>query len=226
MKSKKNIFILIIFIILFLFLLFYLYKISHKDKETFNSSNKTIILLGDSILNNNNYVSSNSSIPFLLDLHLTKQNDNLINLAQDNASISSVYNQLDKIPIDLNNSNTFIILSVGGNDLLNLCKYKYKDINQIMSKYDSLINSIQSRLPSIHLILMNLYYPFEFEFESESNNSKHYYSLIEKWNNHIENYSHKQINLTKIINNSNDFINIEPSSIGGQKIVQHIINNI
>ena len=218
MKSKKNIFILIIFIILFL--LFYLYKISHSYKETFNSSNKKIILLGDSILNNNNYVSSNSSIPFLLDLHLTNQNNKLINLAQDNASISSVYNQLDKIPIDLNNSNTFIILSVGGNDLLN----GYEDINQIMSKYDSLISSIQSRLPSIHLILMNLYYPFEFE--SDNNNSKHYYSLIEKWNNHIENCSHKQINLTKIINNSDDFINIEPSSIGGQKIVQHIINNI
>ena len=65
-----------------------------------------------------------------------------------------------------------------------------------------------------------------YSFESDNNNSKHYYSLIEKWNNHIENCSHKQINLTKIINNSDDFINIEPSSIGGQKIVQHIINNI
>ena len=93
-----------------------------------------------------------------------------------------------------------------------------------MSKYDNLISSIQSRLPSIHLILMNLYYPFEFE--TDSDNSKYYYSLIEKWNNHIENCSHKKINLTKIINDSNDFINIEPSSIGGQKIVEHIMNNI
>ena len=221
MKSKKNIIIIIFLILLFSFLLFYLFKISNSYKETFISSNKTIILLGDSILNNNKYVSSNSSIPFLLNLHLTNQNDKLINLAQDNASISIVYNQLAKIPIDLNNSNTFIILSVGGNDLLN----GFEDINHIISKYDSLIKSIHTKLPLVNLFLMNLYYPFEFE-SINNNNSKQYYSLIKKWNNHIENSFHKQINLTKIINNSDDLFNIEPSSIGGQKIVEHIINNI
>ena len=218
MNSLNILFLIFIICIIFFFILYklFLFYTTNFHFESFissSTSNKTIILLGDSILNNTNYVSSNTNIPYLLHSYLTKQNNQLLNLAQDNASISTVYNQLNKIPIDLNNSNTFIILSVGGNDLLN----GYQDINQIIIKYKKLLNSIQSRLPRIHLILINLYYPFGID---------QYYSLIEKWNNNLKNYTFKQIDLTKIMNNSEDFINIEPSSMGGQKIIQQIINKI
>jgi hypothetical protein len=47
------------------------------------------------------------------------------------------------------------------------------------------------------------------------------------WNNNIKNQSIKSIDLTNIIKTTNDLTAyIEPSSIGGQKIVSAIISNL
>ena len=69
---------LLIIIIIFLFLLLILF-FNYNNKETFVSNTKTVILLGDSILNNQNYVPFEYSIPYILKSYLYKENNNLIN---------------------------------------------------------------------------------------------------------------------------------------------------
>ena len=167
-------------------------------------------MLGDSILNNQKYVPAQDSIPYLLN-----QQFHLINLAKDNATITSVYSQLNKIPIDLNNSNTFIFVSVGGNDIIN----NKQNINQYIEKYNTLLESIKTRLSKSNIIILNLYFPIESHEE--------YYNEINIWNNNIKNQSIKSIDLTNIIKSPNDLTAyIEPSSIGGKKIASAIISSL
>jgi lysophospholipase L1-like esterase len=215
MKYKNIVIILFIFIFIFLLNYFNNNDVSYTNTNTntyfeYFSTQKTIILLGDSILNNQRYVPAQESIPYLLN-----QQYKLINLAQDNATISSVYSQLNKISIDLNNSNTFVFVSVGGNDIIN----NKQNINQIIENYNKLLETIKARLYNCNIIILNLYYPIESHDE--------YYNEINMWNNNIKNQSIKSIDLTNIIKTTNDLTAyIEPSSIGGEKIVSAIISNL
>lgn len=211
MKYKNIVIILFIFIFISLLNYFNNNNISHTNTYfEYFSNQKTIILLGDSILNNQRYVPATESIPYLL-----SQQYKLINLAQDNATISSVYSQLNKISIDLNNSNTFIFVSVGGNDIIN----NKQNINQIIENYNLLLEAIKARLYNCNIIILNLYYPKESHDE--------YYNEINMWNNNIQNQSIKSIDLTNIIKSTNDLTAyIEPSSVGGQKIASAIISSL
>ena len=73
------------------------------------TNNNNIILMGDSVLNNSNYVPEGKSV---YDNLKTKLN-NVLNLAKDGATINDLYLQLDKIPIELNSPETFIFISAG-----------------------------------------------------------------------------------------------------------------
>ena len=77
------------------------------------TNNNTIILMGDSILNNANYVPEGTSVYAFLKQKVS----NVINVAKDGATINDLYTQLDKIPIELNNSQTYIFISAGGNNI-------------------------------------------------------------------------------------------------------------
>ena len=79
------------------------------------TNNNNIILMGDSVLNNSNYVPEGKSV---YDNLKTKLN-NVLNVAKDGATINDLYLQLEKIPIELNSSETFIFISAGGNNILN-----------------------------------------------------------------------------------------------------------
>ena len=70
------------------------------------TNNDNIILIGDSILNNSNYVSEGKSV---FDILKTKTNK-VFNVAKDGATISDLYYQLDKIPLDLNMSETYFFI--------------------------------------------------------------------------------------------------------------------
>ena len=87
---------------------------SLKIKEGLTNNNK-VILMGDSVLNNSNYVSFGKSV---VDILKTKTS-NILNVSKDGGTINDLYSQLDKIPIDLNSEETYIFISVGGNDILN-----------------------------------------------------------------------------------------------------------
>lgn len=197
------------------------------ESESFINK-KTIILLGDSLLNNSKYVPSGESV---YDLISEKNNVTVINYAMDDSSISNVYNQLNKISIDFNDSNTFIFLSVGGNDLLKSNTLSDTDLNKLIEKYNLLVNSIESRLPFANLVLLTLFYPPDTNSNSNSNSDtitfKNYYKYIEIWNNNIISNHKKYIDLSALINSNDDLIeNIEPSVIGGKKIASAIYTYI
>ena len=87
---------------------------SQINKEGFNN-NKSIVLLGDSILKNNTYTSNGKGVD---DLLIERNNGGVYCYAEDYSKITDVYSQIDNIPPQLNSQNTTIFLSSGGNDLL------------------------------------------------------------------------------------------------------------
>jgi len=101
-----------IYCLAILFIILYFYFSFYKENLT-NMNNKKIILLGDSILENSSYAN-----PCILEI-LKSTSHSVLCLAQDNSTIESTYLQLHDLSSNLNNRNTFIFVSVGGNDILN-----------------------------------------------------------------------------------------------------------
>jgi len=215
-------------------LLFILYLCTCKIKDPFTNDNGTndngtnsnslnIVLIGDSILNNSAYVPADQSVPDILS---KKMNENTIyNFAKDGSTINDCYTQLEKISLQLDNSKTSIFLSCGGNNILNSRK-KIDDnaISNLFAKYSDLIASIKTRVPNASLHLLNLYYPTDGHYVS-------YRKAIEKWNRLLQDDASEQkynlIDLSSLLVLEEDFVyGIEPSSKGGQKIVDAISNSV
>ena len=214
-------FILLVIIMIFLF------NCSLEEALTNNTNTITtynIVLIGDSMLNNSAYVLSGQSIPDLISKDLEKTTGTtLYNFAKDGATINDCYSQLDKISTDLNNSNTSIFISVGGNNILNSrTKMDSTAINNLFDQYIELIKSIKSRVPIAELIALNLYFPVRSQYKS-------YYNAIEQWNKLLEDNTfqgYKLIQTNKMLVTADDFTyDIEPSFKGGKKIVKAIMDN-
>jgi hypothetical protein len=233
------IFLLICFIVGMSYYNTYTYTYNHAIQEFFNNNNdknknnknkkETLVLLGDSILKNNSYMDYNEkSVEHLLK---EKSNNNCFNYAEDGAIIIDCYDQLDKIPDDLNNKRTTIYLSVGGNDIIKHYIEGLKNtkdthvLNTMFDSYTELVKSIQTRMNLSKIVLLDIYYPSEPYY-------KKYYGIINKWNKKIYDFASNPQNkiygvlkVSKILNNQNDFVfDIEPSATGGEKIVNLIIN--
>ena len=218
----KHFYIFIFFIFFILYLLF-----KNHIVEGFNS-NKTYILLGDSILKNDAYVKDGNSIENLLIKH--NSNINLYSFAEDNSKIIDIYGQISKIPVEANNPNTYVFLSAGGNDILAHYVDRNEDITDtsvlkpMFSSYKNLIKSIFSRIPNAKIILLDIYYPDNLKY-------RQFYLIIKEWNNMIYDFVGKPCNniysIIKISNQltqSDDFsFGIEPSTNGGKKIVNLIL---
>ena len=211
-----------------IFLLFIIIFFSQKilTIEYFENINSNVFLIGDSILQNKTYAT-----PSIEDyLSETINEKFLFFFAEDNTTISQCYSQINRITITDNNKS-YIFVSIGGNDILN--KIVYVDnptpdiLDNIISDYTDFIQSLLlkiDKMDKINIILLNIYYPTNSYFHK-------YYNYINKWNQFIKDFSEKNncklLDLTKFMNNSNDFsFGIEPSSIGGKKISNHIINYI
>lgn len=202
---------------LFLFIVFIIMIVFYYKKEGFtNVDNKTIVLLGDSMLANNGYVKSGYAIPNIIEKSVSK--DHLLMLAKDNSTIQDVFYQLDKIPFDLDKPTTNIFLSVGGNDLLrnnlNLIK-----VNKIFDRYSVLVDSIITKLPNAKLYLLTLYFPLD--------QPDHPY--VNVWNKKIKQLLpfRNIIDTSMLITSKRDLVyNIEPSLSGGQKIANAILQHI
>jgi hypothetical protein len=176
------------------------------------TNNNNIILMGDSVLNNSNYVPEGKSV---YDNLKTKLN-NVLNVAKDGATINDLYLQLDKIPIELNSSETFIFISAGGNNILN--KQTNTDIVQLFNSYMDFLNALRAKLNNVKINIMNLYLPANPRFQS-------YKKSIDQWNKLINKYSSKVgemynvVDLNSLLTNTTDFVyDIEPSESGSEKI--------
>jgi lysophospholipase L1-like esterase len=211
----KNLYIITL-ITLITLITFILY-ITHNTKEYFTLNKKTIILLGDSVFNNNSYVEKGKAVNELLQKN-TDENTSIICLAINDSTINNVYQQLENVNIDLNDKLITVFLSVGGNDIM---KIQEENLDDTFEKYKTLIGAITTKLPNIKLILLNVYYP--------ANTSK-YNSLIDKWNTNIDleyesNNKHIYIlDLASLLKDPSDFVfDIEPSITGGEKIANKIL---
>ncbi len=201
-----------------------------------NNQNKIIILLGDSILKNNSYVKNGNAVDDILRKNTTKR---VYNYACDDTKISDVYEQLtniDNIVVynivdnknNINNiNNSIIILSVGGNNIVE--KYSMtgqitnNNISTIFDNYKILIDTIKEKMPESKLILLNLYHIQDVKY-NKLNNS------IDVWNDLLSNYVNNTskidglLDINRVLNKPEDLIGIEPSEIGSKKIVDKIIN--
>ena len=211
----NNIKKLIAFVIFIIFIIF----TNLKDiKEGLSSINKkNIILLGDSILNNSNYVNPGESVS---DLIKSKGGINIMNVAIDKSKIKDINKQLIRIPSNYNNSNTYIFISVGGNDILNFPSQNDEQINELFKEYLKNIKAIKNKFPKSKIIAVNIYHP-------PSSYYKMYYNSIDLWNkllkqNTFEGYN--VLNIDEIIKSNNDLVNeIEPSKQGSIKIANAIV---
>ena len=194
----------------------------------------TVFLLGDSMLDNTLYVLPNESVA---DIFKTTTDHNVRLFAQDGALINDVYSQLHKISPDYNNRDTYVCVSAGGNNILELVSIhlQYKafnidtdnedasegnSVNQIFEQYKKLINAITLKLPNANILLLNLYYPTAEPALKP---------LIAHWNEKMdasfENVAKRirVVRVDKSLTRPDDFTHrIEPSYEGGCKMVDLI----
>jgi len=186
-------------------------------------ANTKIILLGDSVLQNKRYVEQRNSVPEILRTILSKDDKySVFCYASDGSTITDTYQQLREIPIEFNNSNTFIFLSSGGNDIIDKAQSGSTDenIDLLFQDYIKLVDSIKTKMNESNIVLLNLYYP-------ENKDYHLYYGIIKDWNNKLDVFakeSHlKVLKINLFMRGPEDFVsNIEPSGIGGEKIAVSI----
>jgi len=214
-------------LILFIFAVSYwnTYCSSFIESFSSNSSNQTIVLLGDSILKNNSYVPDGKGVDNILQ---ERSDKNVESIAENNSKIVDVYSQINKIPIELNNKTTTIFLSSGGNDILSFYVDQHGDtndtgfLNTMMAAYKKLVKSIQTRMNLCQIVLLDIYYP-------TSNQFAQYKPILEKWNTLIADYARENslglLQISQVVTSNDDFtLGIEPSEKGGEKIAQSILD--
>ncbi len=215
--------------ILFIFIITVSYfntVIHNRYIESFNPDKQNFILLGDSILKNDSYVSNGKSVDELIK---ERTNGKSICLATDNSKIVDIYEQVNKIPDNLNNNTTTIFLSVGGNDILTHYVDNENDITEtstlkpMFSSYKKLLKYMRSKFNNTNIVLLDIYYPENMKY-------KQYHSIIKEWNNMLYEYADKNsysiLKISNILTKPDDFtFGIEPSSIGSYKLVDEILTN-
>jgi len=196
--------------------------------ESFSSNksanNKTVVLLGDSILKNNSYVSDGKGVDNMLE----ERNVTVHSLAENSSKIVDVYSQITKIPLDINNKSTVIFLSSGGNDILSFYVDQNGDatdtgfLNTMLAAYKKMVKSIKTRMNECQIVILDIYYP-------TSNQFAQYRPVIEEWNTLIANYARENslglLQISQSVTANEDFtLGIEPSEKGGAKIAQKIVD--
>ena len=194
--------------------------------ESFNSDKQSFLLLGDSILKNDAYVSDGKSVENLL---VERTNGKTTCLAIDHSKIVDIYSQVDKISEELNSTSTTVFLSAGGNDILTHYVDQGNDstdtsiLGTMFAAYKKVIKSIQKKLPNANIVLLDIYYP-------ENMTYKQYHSIINDWNKMVYEYAGKNglsvLKVSGVLTQSDDFsFGIEPSATGGRKLVDAILLN-
>ena len=225
-------FFLIIFLILLLMFIIIITSFNmflHNSKQNYillegltnknDDENTTIILIGDSILNNTNYIlNEGESVP---DLIKAGHSDTYV-FAKDEAVISDCNSQIEQIPEDNNTDKTYIFVSAGGNNILNSRNNMSKPIiDSLFQQYSTLIYSLKSKFPNTKIYILSLYYPLDSQF-------KNLYPFIDQWNSLLFEFAEtnklKVIYTNKLLTEPDDFTNsVEPTETGGKKIANAIL---
>ena len=213
MKSKIYFLSNIKYIIYFFIFCLFIFIFNSNLKEPMTNED-TIVLIGDSILNNNMYVPIGEAVADNIKLI---HGNNVIIGAKDGATMETCYNQLNNINI-INSENYYLFISIGGNDILN----NNKKFDNLKEKYSELINFIKNKYPKTKINLLNLYFPVDEKYYKYKKN-------IEEWNEMISSlcskYKYNLLRLDNLLTNASDFTNgIEPSAVGSEKIAKLIVD--
>jgi len=195
--------------------------------EGFKSSNNQLyVLLGDSILKNDAYVSNGKSIESIL----IDSNKNIKCYAQDHSKIVDIYYQVNTIPTEFNTSNTIIFLSGGGNDILTHYVDQNRDITDtsilkpMFASYKNLIKTLQTRLPNTKIVLLDIYYPDNLQYKQFHDIIKQWNAMIYEYASNPKNHIYGILRISSHLTQKEDFsFGIEPSTTGGKKIADLIL---
>ena len=144
--------------LILLFILIAMYQKKLRVVECFTDKNIKIVLAGDSIFDNHEYVIPGESV----EQNLLNNNQDVLLLAKDGGIVSDLVHQLEKMPSNLKTPDTRLFISVGGNDILN--KYRDKkiidemEINSVLEQYKNSILDIKNKF-NVTIYLTNIYYP-------------------------------------------------------------------
>jgi lysophospholipase L1-like esterase len=222
----ENFYLYIFILLCFIIAVSYWNTYANSYKESFNSDKQNFILLGDSILKNDAYVSDGKSVENLL---VERTNGKTTCLAVDHSKIVDIYSQVDKIPKELNTSQTTVFLSAGGNDILTHYVDQGNDstdssiLGTMFAAYKKLIKSIQKKLPNANIVLLDIYYPDNMTY-------KQYHSIINEWNQMVYKYAAKNgisvLKISGVLTKPDDFsFGMEPSALGSRKLVDAILSS-
>lgn len=207
----------LIFVIICIMLIF----VHHRVQREGFTQNKSLVLMGDSILNNEPYVEEDQTVESNL---IQTTSDRVFTLAKDHSTIQDVYSQLDAIPISYNNAQTYIVLSVGGNNLLSELLYSKRgkvNVRLIFDEYKKLVLSVRKTNNKANLFLVDIYYPISGTF----------HKIIHPWNALLYRFAEKHnipvVKISESFTQGQDFINhIEPSQKGSKIIAETILKSI
>jgi len=209
-----------LYLLLLLAIMFVCLIQASRIQEGMEEYNK-VVLLGDSIFKNNSYVGKTHSIEYLLKNKI----DSLV-LAEDNSVIKDIIPQYNKIPNKDNEANSYLFVSIGGNDLLNAYHYSNADVddlnklNTIWNEYEEMVFQLKSKTDCT-LVLTDLYYIKDKDYLK-------YHKLIKKWNEQLYEFCNSNdiliYKISNYVKEKKHFVNsIEPSKIGSKIIVENII---
>ena len=197
---------------------------------------KELVLLGDSIIDNKTYVLDGELS--VLEHIKSKTETPVTQLALDGATTNDVINsQIQAIPF----GTSHIVLSIGGNDLLNeigflLEDFKYTPnqvlercqslIAPIMQKYESIVSQLQTTIRA-NLLLCTVYegnLEGSVMYDDIAVSSRAMLSLFNDSVYKTHNMFKTEIlELRNIFVSPEDYANpIEPSHIGGEKLAKAI----
>jgi len=187
------------------------------------TNNEDIVLVGDSILENSKYVPKNKSVKD----EIFKKHKNMLMLAEDDSKIRDIEKQLKKMPKHLNKKSTHLIISVGGNDILEKYEKKKesdittKKIDELFIEYRTLLENIKKNY-KMKIVLVNIYLPL-----AESHVKLH--KVIREWNRRQKSYARaKQIKILAIADKFDEpkhfTKKIEPSAEGSKIIAKQVLD--
>lgn len=222
MKESGRIFI---YLFLFTFFITFLFNICMVDinpsQEGMQIKDRNIIIFGDSAFDNRPYVGTSESIPYLLQNHDIFKS---VVLARDGAKISDLHQQIRTAEKDIGKSDRTAFISIGGNDILTL-KDDQIDVDETIRDLFTTYTKILSNYTfKCKLVLCNIYIPY-------SKRGSFHERCIKKWNKQIYMFckenNHNLMRFDKVLFEQNDFVdNLEPSRIGGRKIVDEMLNYV
>lgn len=183
-------------------------------------TNTTIILMGDSIFKNNQYIKKGESV----EDRIKSLHKNTLVVAQDGAIIFDLIRQFKQIPEKYNKPTTTLFISIGGNDILH--KYRFRstkdknNLSRIIDNFQKLILLFKSSC-KCKIVLCTIYFPTAKLYHD-------YYPIINTWNHALERFAKKHdfkiLPIADLLHKKQHFTHdIEPSSEGSQIICDNIL---